>query len=223
MAAPCSGVSTSKGTVFTPASKAVPQRPQRRLTTAATALLVLAAAAAVCCCCCCCECRLSLLVESLALWPPAAWLNDSGTNHPFCRKSTPIGVLPGRWSNESLDLVIWSGIGKHKAILPDAWAFDLKRQQWRFLNPACPPDAGCPIPRWKSGNALTVPGGLVVVGGDAYTPGTRHHVYENAVWRLEYDTLQWSKAHVDPSSPAPAERRGHSTVLYTVRAHSTEV
>ncbi|PRW33002.1 kelch motif [Chlorella sorokiniana] len=59
-----------------------------------------------------------------------------------------------------------------------------------------------------------VEGGLVVVGGDAYLPGTFKHRYENDVWMLRYPSLEWQQAEIDESSPQPASRRGHSTVHY---------
>lgn len=63
-----------------------------------------------------------------------------------------------------------------------------------------------------------VDGGLVVVAGDAYIPCTRHHAYTNDIWRLDYTTLRWEQATVDPGQPQMEPKRGQSTMLYRVRA-----
>lgn len=64
--------------------------------------------------------------------------------------------------------------------------------------------------------AQQVPGGMVVVAGDGYLPGTRFHSYLNDVWRLDFESMTWTQAVVDPTLRAPAPRRGHSTVAFRV-------
>ena len=57
----------------------------------------------------------------------------------------------------------------------------------------------------------------MVVGGDAYWPGTFRHEYRMDIWRLGYPSLRWSEACLQPSAPRPLPRRGHSLALYQVR------
>lgn len=72
---------------------------------------------------------------------------------PFCRKSNSLVVLPGLasdWaaghmaangsdgnSTAGLQLVVWSGIGLHKAMMDDLHAFDLENRRWRVLRATC--------------------------------------------------------------------------------------
>ncbi|KAL4429591.1 hypothetical protein ABPG77_008640 [Micractinium sp. CCAP 211/92] len=152
------------------------------------------------------------LIRSSGLGLPAS------SRQPFCRKSSSIAVLPrdvaadGPGSGQpGLDMVAWSGMGKHKHILDDLHAFDLTSHTWRRLRPQPGPH---PTSRWKAGNAQAVQGGLVVVGGDAYWPGTFRHEYLMDVWRLGYPALGWSEARLQPSAARPLARRGHSLAHY---------
>lgn len=175
------------------------------LSLALAAVLVLVAAAAMA----------ALLLRAVGL---SGYSMAASSQPPFCRKSSSIAVLPrdaaahGRASGQpALDMVAWSGMGKHKRILDDLYAFDLAARTWRHLKPQRGPH---PISRWKAGNAQAVQGGLVVVGGDAYWPGTFRHEYRMDIWRLGYPSLRWSEACLQPSAPRPLPRRGHSLALY---------
>ena len=156
---------------------------------------------------------------------------------PYCRKSSSIAILtlppchttPAQTASPSGEpceggdgdgmhqqqLLLWSGIGLHKRIFGELLSFDLRQRVWRHLRPAPGPH---PVPRWKAGTAQAAAGGMVVVGGDAYTPNTRLHSYSNDVWRLAPTPAghwTWEQAVVAPGAQ-PAPRRGHSTIHYKV-------
>ncbi|PSC68380.1 DNA-binding protein isoform X1 isoform C [Micractinium conductrix] len=99
---------------------------------------------------------------------------------------------------------------QHKGIFDDAYALDLATSSWRELQPGAGP---APVARWKAGHA-TLHTGLLVVGGDAYTPGTLQHRYTNDVWRLNWQALRWEQATAAPGDDAPLPRRGHSLLHY---------
>jgi hypothetical protein len=152
---------------------------------------------------------------------------------PFCRKSSSAVVLPlacpaafpdasrsngtssACSSNSTLEqqLVVWSGIGVHKHIFGDLFAFDLSTSSWLRMDQPLSPR---PVPRWKAGGAVAAAGGMLVVGGDAYFPGTRSHFYSSEVWRLHPANWSWEQGVVAPGSPQPLPRRGHSVALYMV-------
>lgn len=141
-----------------------------------------------------------------------------GSHPPFCRKSSSIAVLAsdaaahGHDSRQPrLAMLAWSGIGKHKHIMDDLHAFDLASRVWQRLSP---PQGPHPTPRWKAGSAQAVLDGLVVVGGDAYQPGSFRHEYRMDVWRLGYPSLEWTRARMQPWAKRPRARRGHSLVHY---------
>ncbi|KAL4458394.1 hypothetical protein ABPG75_013259 [Micractinium tetrahymenae] len=101
--------------------------------------------------------------------------------------------------------------GKHKHIFDDLHSFSLASRTWRRLEPEQGPH---PVSRWKAGNAQAVQDGLVIVGGDAYWPGTFEHEYTMDVWRLGYPSLKWTEARLEPTAPRPLARRGQSLVHY---------
>eukprot|EP00887_Chlorella_sp_A99_P008153 scaffold12.g8153.t1 len=159
----------------------------------------------------------------------------SGDEPPYCRKSSSVVALPASGGEGSMQLLVWAGIGKHKRIFEDLYSFDLGgKGGWRVLRDRARGHE-FPVPRWKAGNAQArgvrprqaprllqlssrpaqpAAGGLVVVGGDAYLPGTRNHRYENDVWRLSVPAMRWARAQVADGAPEPAPRRGHSTMLH---------
>ncbi|GAB4823096.1 hypothetical protein N2152v2_010142 [Parachlorella kessleri] len=112
------------------------------------------------------------------------------------------------WNSSDVE----KGASLHKAIKDDLFTFDLAGNSgWQAHTPESSPR---PVSRWKAGNAQATEQGMVVTGGDAYTPRTLHHRYKHDVWLLRYPDMEWEEAVVNTSAPMPKKRRGHSTMLY---------
>lgn len=106
----------------------------------------------------------------------------AGGNPPMCRKSAALAVMVERASaagaknlgskgsnNRTLstELLVWSGMGRHRVALDDLHGFDLASHEWRTLRARQGvagwlwqagldpkrPAAGAPWPRWKAGTA----------------------------------------------------------------------
>ncbi|GAB4822082.1 hypothetical protein N2152v2_009128 [Parachlorella kessleri] len=134
---------------------------------------------------------------------------------PACRKSSAVAVLPGRSSNTSFELLVWSGMGRHKSPLSDLHSFDAGTGQWHAERASSRGRGGFwrritwrhpgrgPLPRWKAGTAqvLDNKGGLVVFGGDAF-PAHGRHIYESDLWLLEFSSLKWRQANVTAADHA---------------------
>lgn len=94
--------------------------------------------------------------------------HDADDARPYCRKSASLAVMPSpgeapltaagsttyaasdaNASNAtqlSPSLLVWSGIGKHKAIFNDLYSFDLATFRWLELKAGG--GAKQPLPRW---------------------------------------------------------------------------
>ncbi len=105
---------------------------------------------------------------------------------PLCRKSSVLAVLPaaGAGRNKaSMELLVWSGMGRNLTPLADLHSYDVGARKWRAVYP---PGAGAgfwrwlrpkhpgptPLPRWKAGSGQVVGSraGMLVFGGDAFPP-----------------------------------------------------
>lgn len=111
-----------------------------------------------------------------------------------------MAVLSGPDANPQL--LVWSGIGLHKAIFDDLHRLDMGNLTWTAEEAAPGP---APVSRWKQGGGQALPDGssLLVVGGDAYTPGTRKHRYTNDVSGVGLGTRAAATPPDAPCLPPP--------------------
>lgn len=132
---------------------------------------------------------------------------------------------PGLNSSSDI-LVVYSGMGHHRHLLNDTFAFDLQTRQWaRVLSGKHETKAPHPDPRWESAAVSIKNKGLLLLFGDALQWNSdgdpfgqrvgKSRKFDDQVWMLELPSLKWQAANItktqrSSSSLIPNARKGHS-------------